>query len=39
MKNVEAFFDKYDLVYNKVVERTVYLATDEVNVLNEAKTK
>jgi hypothetical protein len=39
MKHVQAFFDKYDLIHNNKSERTVYLATDEVNVLNEAKTR
>ena len=36
MKHVEAFYDKYELIHEKKVERTVFLATDEVKVLNEA---
>ena len=39
MKHVDAFFDKYDLTYDKIVKRTVYLATDEVSVLTEAKSR
>ena len=36
MKHVDAFYDKYELIHEKKVERTVYLATDEVSVINEA---
>ena len=40
MKYVNAFYDKYEMIYEKKVEkRTVYLATDEASVLNEATTK
>ena len=39
MKNVDEFYDKYDLRNNKIVARCVYLATDDVNVLDEAKTR
>jgi len=39
MRHVEEFYDKYDLINNKQAERVVYLATDEINVLNEAITE
>ncbi len=35
MKHVDLFYDKYDLINNKIVDRTVYLATDDASVLNE----
>ena len=37
MKHVDAFYDRYELIHGKKVEkRIVYLATDEVGVINEA---
>ena len=39
MSHVDDFFDRHDLMHNTKVQRTVYLATDEVTVLAEAKSK
>jgi glycoprotein 6-alpha-L-fucosyltransferase len=36
MRHVEEYYDKYDLINNEQAERVVYLATDEISVLNEA---
>ena len=39
MSKVREFFDAYDLKTGKKNVRTVYLATDEVTVMKEARTR
>ena len=39
MKQVESYFDYKDLVHGTKTQRIVYLATDEVEVIKEARTK
>lgn len=37
MKFVDEYFDIYELEHGVKVQRTVYLATDEVDVISDAK--
>lgn len=39
MDHVDSFFDLYEKIHPNLKERNVYLASDEVSVLLEAKSK